>query len=104
MSVSISVWGRRIDVRHGRVHQVQVTNQVGRNRVRERTDTLLARGSVGEHREFSVEEVVGLADWYADRKPVTSRRDRHCLKAVLVEPSIYSRHRFCLGCSVRLNL
>lgn len=70
------------------MHQVQVANQVGRDRVRERTNALLARGGVGEHGKLGVEEVVGLADWHADGEPVTSRRDRHRLEAVLLEPCV----------------
>ena len=57
-----------------------------------------------EHGELSVEQLIGLADWDAERKPVTSGSDRLGGDAILSKPRVDRLNGFLCGSNEGLNL
>ena len=92
------------DLRDGRVDQLDVVLQVGRNRVGESSDRLITSLLVLEGGELSVKKVVGLLHGDIKSKPVARCGQRGGGKAVLGEPCVDCGESVSRGCDEFVDL
>lgn len=81
-----SQMAQKCDSRDRRVNKLNMSLQVGGDRISEGPDGCVTSVEVLEYGELGIKQVAGLADGDLERQPITSRRDGFGSDIVLLQP------------------